>query len=187
MARPKEFDRDVVLERAIGAFASHGYAGTSTEDLLKAMGISRQSLYDTYGDKRRLYLEALERYSRDSTAQIIEMMQTGGLEAALLAFAARPAQREENACLGVGATCEFGASDPEVRAATGSASTALLTAFETLIARGQAAGEMSADLDHKAAAQFLSVTLAGLKVAARGGAAPEILRNIVRVALRSLA
>ena len=64
MARPREFDREDVLEEAIKVFADHGFGGTSTDVLLKAMGISRQSMYDTFGGKRQLYLEALQFQSR---------------------------------------------------------------------------------------------------------------------------
>ena len=70
MARPREFDRDHVLGKAIGVFASHGYEGASTEVLLARMGISRQSMYDTFGDKRRLYLEALERYAQRAHSKL---------------------------------------------------------------------------------------------------------------------
>ena len=62
MARTKEFERDTVLDDAIALFCDHGYEGTSTEQLLGKMRINRQSLYDTFGDKRQLYLEALQRY-----------------------------------------------------------------------------------------------------------------------------
>jgi AcrR family transcriptional regulator len=62
MARPKEFYRDAAVDRGMSVFWLKGYAATSTDDLLQAMNIGRQSTYDTLGDKRRLYVEALERY-----------------------------------------------------------------------------------------------------------------------------
>jgi AcrR family transcriptional regulator len=71
MARPKEFERDTALDDAIAIFCDHGYEGTSTEVLLGKMGIGRQSLYDTFGDKRRLYLEALQRYAEGNVASQI--------------------------------------------------------------------------------------------------------------------
>jgi len=66
MARPKEFDRDEALQKAIGVFCDKGYAAASTDELMRAMKISRQSMYDTFGDKRRLYLEAYRRYIAES-------------------------------------------------------------------------------------------------------------------------
>jgi TetR/AcrR family transcriptional regulator, transcriptional repressor for nem operon len=191
VARPKEFDRDEVLARAIKVFASHGFEGTSTEVLLGAMGVSRQSMYDTFGDKRRLYLEALQRYSSESTAEIIgamfaESSALRGLEKALLAFAARPATRPQDGCLGISATTEFGCSDAAIAAIRDASASTLAAAFERIVVKGQAAGELARDLDPRAAAQFLSATLAGLKVSARAGAASATLRDIALLALRSL-
>ena len=78
MARHKEFDRDTALHAAIGMFSEHGYEGTSTDRLLTAMKISRQSMYDTFGDKRSLYLEALKRYNTDSVSRIVDDMKGNG-------------------------------------------------------------------------------------------------------------
>src|ERR1700712_4389431 len=119
MARPKEFEREAVLKKAIKLFADHGYEGTSTEALLRGMGISRQSLYDTFGDKRRLYLAALQYYNAESVADILGNLNTAasplqGIEAALLAFATETRHGAPLGCLGVSAVCEFGRSDPEV-------------------------------------------------------------------------
>src|ERR671916_2831660 len=62
MARHKEFDRDEALQRAMEVFWSRGYEAASVGELVKHMGINRQSLYDTFGDKHSLYLQALDRY-----------------------------------------------------------------------------------------------------------------------------
>ena len=62
MARPREFDADTTLDGAIGVFREHGFEGASAEMLVKAMGIGRQSLYDTFGDKWQLYRSAVRRY-----------------------------------------------------------------------------------------------------------------------------
>jgi TetR/AcrR family transcriptional regulator, transcriptional repressor for nem operon len=64
MGRPRELDRERALKGATGGFWANGYAPTSTEDPLAAMRIGRQSLYNAFGDKRTLYLEALECYQR---------------------------------------------------------------------------------------------------------------------------
>ena len=56
MARPKEFDTDVALDAAVGVFGEHGFEGSSSAMLVEAMGIGRQSLYDTFGDYHWLYV-----------------------------------------------------------------------------------------------------------------------------------
>jgi AcrR family transcriptional regulator len=188
MARPREFDRDEALGNAIWIFADHGFEATSTETLLQGMGISRQSLYDSFGDKRGLYLEALRRYSSESTAEIIGAMHSHasarkGLEDALLSFAARPPGKP---CLGISAAAEFGRSNREVCFVTDAAAETMLAAFERVVRKGQQSGELTADVDPRTAAQFLSSTLAGLKISARAGTTRETLLGIARTALRSL-
>src|ERR1700730_14950393 len=113
MARPKAFDRDAALQAALEVFWAKGFAGTSTEDLTAAMGIGRQSLYDTFGDKRRLFLEALARYNADSVAGHLADLRsapdaTEAIKTLLLRFANEPEDRRVLGCMGVNAVCEFG-------------------------------------------------------------------------------
>ncbi len=189
MARPVEFDPDEALDAAIKLFASHGYEGSSTADLLARMGIARQSLYGAFGDKRRLFLKALERYNGASVAEFVAALgskrdRLKALEAALLAFA-RPGGEPEAGCLGLGSITEFGRSDAEINAINDASARTLLTALATHIREGVAAGEMG-DVDPAAAAHFLLAVRSGMKVAARGGAGLDALRAIARMALRSL-
>ena len=191
MPRHKEFDRDTALKAAVQVFADHGYEGTSTEVLLKAMGISRQSLYDTFGDKRQLYLAALEHYNADSVSSLVRTLNTAasplkGVEAALLTFAARPFADAAPGCMGVSAICEFGRSDKAVTRVTDTMGRTLQQALERRLTDAKALGEVGADVDVAAAAQFLGSTLSGMKVSARAGASVEALRGIARMALRSL-
>src|SRR5258708_17452446 len=119
MARPREFDRDEALDRATRVLWAKGYASTSTEDLLAAMNIGRQSLYNAFGDKRKLYIEALERYQRESTAGHLKRLNSsasplGGIDALLLGLIAEDDGVRALGCMGVGSVCEFGAADPEL-------------------------------------------------------------------------
>jgi TetR/AcrR family transcriptional repressor of nem operon len=191
MARPKAFDRETALQGAIPVFSDLGYDGTSTEVLLKAMGISRQSMYDTFGDKRKLYLEALQYYVAGSVAEQIRTLNgpgsaLKGLEAMLMAMASKASTDAEPGCLGIGAICEFGRSDAEVSLLTDTAGRTLLSAIERRIAEAKAAGEIGKGVDTRDAAQFMSATLSGLKISARGGAPVGTLRGVARMALRSL-
>ncbi|MDB5099468.1 MAG: regulatory protein TetR [Cyanobacteria bacterium RYN_339] len=191
MARPKEFDRDITLKKAIGVFCEHGYEGTSTDALLVAMGISRQSMYDTYGDKRRLYLEALQRYQADSVADHLRTLDRAsspvkGLEALLISFASRPPSEALQGCMGVNAICEFGRSDQKVNLLTDAASQTLDAALERLILEAKGTGEIDPSIEVRAASQFLQATLAGMKVSARAGATAETLHAVARMAIRGI-
>jgi AcrR family transcriptional regulator len=191
MARPREFDRDEALTAAMRLFWAHGYAATSTEDLVAAMGISRQSLYDTFGSKRRLYLEALAAYSAGSVANLVGAARRApsplsGLRALLEAVTEVPEAERRLGCMGINAICEFGEADAEVTAAASPSGAALDDALRDLIGAAKARGEVSATLDEAMAADFLRCTLAGLKVSAKGGAPAPALREMAAFALNAL-
>src|SRR5215207_11169722 len=78
MARHKEFDRDEALQRAMEVFWARGYGATSVGNLVRHMGINRQSLYDTFGDKHALYLQALDRYREVEGRQMFELLERPG-------------------------------------------------------------------------------------------------------------
>ena len=191
MARHKEFDLDIALKAAIAVFCEHGYEGTSTDQLLQAMNISRQSMYDTFGDKRSLYLAALERYNTDSVSALLADLKRNArpieaIEETLLAFASRPETEAGRGCLGVSAVCEFGRTDEQVTALTDKAARRLADVIKGILEEGKANGEIGSDIDTTAAIEFLGATLSGMKVSARNGAPPETLRSIARMAIRSL-
>jgi AcrR family transcriptional regulator len=188
MARPKLFDRDAALQAAIRTFRETGFSGTSTDDLLTAMGISRQSMYDTFGDKRALYLEALRQYNADSLSQSLRALNAAptpidGIEALLMEFVSRTA--EKGHCLGVSSVSEFGREDDDVCALNDTGGQVLTTAVRQAIQSGHASGQIPKSLNPKAAANFLLALLSGLKVSARAGASPEELRDAVRIGLNS--
>lgn len=191
MARPKEFDREKALSIAIDVFAEFGYEGTSTETLLKATGLARQSLYDTFGSKRALYLEALQRYNHESAAGIARDLASGptpldGLELALSNFALRAAEQPNAACLGVSSIFEFGLRDAEVIMAGQASQSFLIGALTDAIRRARDAGQIRADLDVSTGADLLLGMLAGLKVSARGGMPARRLQQMAVLALQAL-
>jgi TetR/AcrR family transcriptional repressor of nem operon len=191
MARPKEFDREVALRGAIEVFCDAGFEGASTDDLLRRMRISRQSLYDTFGDKRALYLEALRHYLGERVATQIRVLSAEasplrGLEAAMNAFVTEGSQKKRSGCMGIGAICEFGRSDPEIAALIDAVDRPLMSAIRHRIEEGKSKGEIGAGVDAQAAAEFVIATFAGIKLAARSGASRQTLDNIARMSMRSL-
>ena len=189
MARPPQFDRDKAIASAIKVFARQGFEAASTSDLIKRIGIGRQSLYGAFGDKRGLFLEALRDYNVGSLAQIAEVLAKGtpaeGVEAALL-VGLGSSDDVESGCLGVGSIVEFSRSDPDVNALNDAASASVVKAFAARVRAGMEAGELDERLDPDAAGRMLLMLRSGLKVAARGGASGSELRGAARLALRSL-
>src|SRR6476660_7437457 len=175
MARPREFDRDGAVERAMSVFWRKGYAATSTDDLLCAMNIGRQSMYDTFGDKHRLYLEALEKYQRDSVAENIRRLRStasplAGIEAFVVGIIASDKSVRERGCVRVGSICEFGNTDPGVLTLRARSGSAQHRARMERLRHAQAANEIGGKVDIAHAARFVEAIMSGLQVSAKAGA-----------------
>jgi AcrR family transcriptional regulator len=191
MARPREFDRELALERATGVFWAKGYASTSTEDLIATMGIGRQSLYNAFGDKRALYLEALERYQRATTAGHLQRLKAPvsplvGVEALLLGLIAEDDGQRAMGCMGVGAVSEFGAGDPAIAELRARVQPVLFSYLVKRLREGKAQGEIDTSMNPREAARFVQMTMTGLQLAARGGASVATLRSLARFAVDRL-
>jgi len=187
MARPREFDVDAALDGAIGVFREHGFEGASAEMLVGAMGIGRQSLYDTFGDKWRLYRAAVRRYGMGECAAHFEALRSGvraidGLEAMLR----RVVDTAPQPCLGVGSICEFGVSRPDLAEVNAPLARTLRDAIAARVREAQRDGDVAADLDPEAASEFLIASIAGVRLAGRGGADRAALTGLAGMALRAL-
>src|ERR1700732_4833546 len=159
MARPREFDREEALERATGVFWAKGYASTSTDDLLRAMAVGGAGVYKAFQDKRALYLEALERYQRTTTAGHLQRLNgaaspIAGVEALLLGLISDTDDIRALGCMGVGAMCEFGSTDPDIAALRSKVCPALHSRLTERLKEGQAASEIDRSLDCATAASF---------------------------------
>jgi len=191
MARPRAFDRDQVLQQAIRVFCDKGYAAASTEELMHAMGLSRQSMYNTFGDKRQLYLLAMAEYQRSSIDDLIERLNQGptplqAIQDTLNSFATRAARQGTAGCMGVNAVCEFGQEDVQVNQLSQQSAIRLRDAFEQNLRQALEQGELDANIDLGEACDFLMATLTGMKVSSKAGATVEQLESIAVFALRAL-
>src|SRR6195256_6466799 len=138
MARPKEFDRDEALRSALSIFRKKGFSATSTDDLRLAMGIGRQSFYDTFKGKKEIYLEALRQYNSDRVLGFFEIFRKSrsplkALEGMLTSISAESSKDRVLSCLGVSSICEFGFSDAEVFSINAAAASSLKPTLEKLI------------------------------------------------------
>ena len=187
MARPKEFDSATALTAALDVFRNHGFEGSSAGMLVEAMGIGRQSMYDTFGDKWQLYQAALRQYATHETGQHIAMMRSlpraiKGIEA----MVDRVITLAHEPCLGVGAICEFGRSRPDLIAITQAADQAMRSVMVETIRQAQTQGDVAPDLDPDAIASFITANFSGIRIAARAGARQAELRALGYLALRAL-
>jgi AcrR family transcriptional regulator len=180
MARTKVFDPAQALEAAMDVFWNQGYEATSLDDLLSAMKIGRQSMYDTFGDKKQLYLAALAHYADTGSAALRQRLAAGpsALEAigAFLQDVARSdACQRERGCLAVNAVAEFGKADPDIYAFTDRTQQLTERIFAEALARAREAGELAGGVDPAAAAHFIHTAIRGMRISAKAGASAEQL------------
>ncbi|MBB2200816.1 TetR/AcrR family transcriptional regulator [Gluconacetobacter tumulisoli] len=187
MARPQEFDRDQVLDAAIAVFRQHGFEGSSATALVTAMGIGRQSLYNSFGDKWQLYRDAMHRYATGEVEAHLAALRSGvraidGIQR----FLQRVVETAQEMCLGVSSICEFGTSHADLLDIHERFGKVLNAALCERIRRAQADGDVSPDMKPDDAAAFLMSTIAGIRVSARAGTDPKILAAVARTALRGI-
>ncbi|MEM7192520.1 MAG: TetR/AcrR family transcriptional regulator [Pseudomonadota bacterium] len=118
MGRPREFDIDEALDRAMGVFWQKGYEGASLQDLLDAMQIARGSLYKAFEDKHAIYLAALDRYDRDVVMKGSEFLSDpsagDGITKLRAMFEAVKGDEVRRGCFMCNAAVERASFDPEV-------------------------------------------------------------------------
>jgi TetR/AcrR family transcriptional repressor of nem operon len=190
MPRAKEFDPDEVLEQAMDLFWEQGYEATSAQDLVDHLGIGRSSLYSTFGSKRDLYLQALDRYRQRGADELRQARQDEDSAKATLqrVFTATVEAMTESqrGCFVANATAERAACDDAVGKRVDESLEHLQETFADLVRQGQEQGTIPADRDATAVGRFLAVVQYGLRVTARTGPSEEALRDAVTVALSVL-
>jgi AcrR family transcriptional regulator len=190
MARPKEFDQEKALHKAIRLFSQQGFAATSTDELMRCMDIGRQSMYDTFGDKRALFLRALELYVTESVQSIgVELDRNGSalsaVRNALVSFAERKDLSRSEGCMGLNAIGEFGQRDADVTRINRNAARIQHQNLMKVLARAKVQGELDADADLEGMADFFESTLAGIRMAAKAGKSRQALRKVAAFAGRA--
>jgi TetR/AcrR family transcriptional regulator, transcriptional repressor for nem operon len=192
MPRPKEFERDVVLDRAMRVFWSRGYEATSIQHLVDRMGIQRGSLYDTFGDKRALFFAAIERYDRVVTAKLMAALDepASGKDAIRRFFRLKVELALESGrprgCLVTNSAAELASRDRGAATRVGGVLTKIEAAFQRAVVRAQKAGEIDASRNSRALARFLTSSAQGLSVMAKTFPERAVLEDIVKVILAAL-
>lgn len=194
MARPKEFEPSVALERAMEVFWRKGYEATSIQDLVEGMGISRASLYGTFGDKHSLFVSALDRYADSVGGELVRLLAAEGSPRDVLSNALRQVaawhageRRVPPGCFMTNAAMELCQRCPDTAARVQASVERLTDAFEAVLARGQALGEVTRA--HAAAdlARYLCGVVQGAVVMGKAGQGRAAIEPFVAVALASLA
>lgn len=193
MPRPKAFDPDEALLRAIACFRRRGFAATSVDHLVDEMGIGRQSLYATYGDKRALFLLGLRHYAEAMVVRFAQWLDAcddplATIRAVLHEIARFAVSREGmDGCLMTNSAADLATRDPEVRAILMPAYRQIEDVFTRALRRARTAGTLPRDRDPRAVARFLVTFIQGLRVMGTTQPAPKRLHDAVEAALCGLA
>ncbi|KOV87617.1 TetR family transcriptional regulator [Nocardia sp. NRRL S-836] len=175
--RPREFDKDKALERALELFWSRGYGATSIQDLVDALAVERGSLYGTFGDKRSFYLDAVRLYWDVYERRLTAALGTTPLLPALREILSHPARLDElisdvgapHGCLVGNTTAELVPHDSEATEVVARSYRRFTDIVADALRRAQAAGEVTDSARPDAQAQLLLYVVQGLSLVSRAG------------------
>jgi TetR/AcrR family transcriptional regulator, transcriptional repressor for nem operon len=168
--RPRSFDVDAAVERAMGVFWSRGYHATALPDLLRATNLSRGSLYAAFGDKHSLFLRALDRYIADAVTRMDAELgprsePVDGLRAYLAGYVDRTTgAKGRRGCLLVATAMELAGRDAEVSRRIAGFFKAMEARVADALSRAETAGRLADGVEPSSAARILVCFVEGLRV-----------------------
>jgi AcrR family transcriptional regulator len=188
--RPRAYEPDVALAKALDLFRKDGFAGTSLDDLSAATGMNRPSLYGAFGDKRALYIKTYERYRADARAAMQEAFK-GDLPLrkrlqriyAIALDIYLSGEEGPRGCFTVMTAASEAVADPDIRAMVLSGFHELDKAFAICFRRARETGELSPSADPDVLAQMASATIHTIAIRARARTPRKDLEAIVRGAI----
>lgn len=192
MPRPKEFNPEEALEKAMQVFWRKGYEATSMEDLLTAMDLNRGSLYDTFGDKHQLFLKAMDRYCGRLVGERLKMLdQPGPALAAIRTFIGTMSEgllmdSSRKGCLLVNTVMELAPHEKEIGTRVARFVSQVEETFFRVLSRAKQQKELRKDHDPRSLARYLTSMMQGVVVMHKSGASEEAVRDIVKTGLSIL-
>ncbi len=193
MVRTRTFDPSTALSAAVDLFASKGYADTSMEDIVRATGVSRYGLYGTFGNKRELFEQALERFAEGMGKQsFLRLLEPDASLAHIhKIFDERVADmccaEEHKGCMFIHTAMQLAPEDEELQGVLKKFMNRRSKAFAIGLESAKVRNEVRADLDSAATGELLTSTMFGLAVLGRTGFGQDALNAIVDSTLASLA
>ena len=188
--RPRAFDPDVALERAMHVFWAKGYEGAALSDLTRAMRINRPSLYAAFGNKEQLFRKVLDRYASGPLAYFDKALSAAKardvIEKILLGAANMASDpRLPAGCLLVQGALACGDSARPVQRETAARRAASEVALRRRLQRAKREGDLSPRAKPAGLARYVMTVLQGMAVQGANGAKRDQLRQVARTALRA--
>ncbi|WP_236795071.1 TetR/AcrR family transcriptional regulator [Amycolatopsis sp. GM8] len=190
LGRPRAFDAEAALEKAMVVFWEQGYEGASLVDLTESMGISRKSMYAAFGNKQELFRKALQRYSEGPGAYVLEALRAPTAREVAAVFLAGSTQANTRpgfpaGCLGVQGALAVGEGGRFARDTLAEWRAHGQMHLRDRFRRAVEEGDLPADADPDLIARYLMTIANGMSVQAAGGAARDDLRQVADAALRN--
>lgn len=192
VGRPKSYNREEILDRAMRTFWRQGFDATSTSDLEHHMGVNRYSLYAEFGSKQGLYEAALARYLSHVVPGFIGELQApdaglAAVELVLRRFASwAGVEGTEPGCMICNAATERATDDPAARGFVQQYITTLEASLQHALAGAITRGELVPELDAQAWARKLATTLLGMMVLIRARVDPSLAQDAAALAIDEL-
>lgn len=192
MARPRNFDEESVLDAVAEAFWTHGYEGVSTRDLVQYTGLTQPSLYNAFGDKRALFLRALDHYLENTLRERIQRLESTLTPShAISAFFREIVERSvsdehRRGCMLVNAALGVSPEDEPFRELIAEEMSLMRAFFERCMKAGLKSGDIERVMPADAAATSLLAVLLGVRVLARVDPQPALLSGAVAPTLAML-
>ncbi|MDE1161408.1 MAG: TetR/AcrR family transcriptional regulator [Acidobacteriaceae bacterium] len=186
--RPRGFDREIALRAVLLLFWKHGFDGTSYTDLTTATGMSKPTLYATFGDKIELFRQAMVMYAEQSIAvyetALAQPTAREAVEACLkLARGLQPKGEEPQVCFLVQGALTGSADTIELRDELYRLQREATRMLKQRLDRGKRKGELPADTNTAALAEYFTSVVTGLSIQAANGASPKDLNRVIQFAM----
>ncbi|MBL1409926.1 TetR/AcrR family transcriptional regulator [Sphingobacterium faecale] len=192
MARIKTFDESEILQKAVELFWKQGYSATSPQELVGAMGISRSSLYNTYGDKKSLFLKALKRYVDTDTASFVSTLDSSNDAKTTIGnflrslITPKSLKTKPYGCFIINTNVEFSNYDREIQYVIDKNNKMIIEALSDLIARSQIKNLISNKTPSNQLALFIYNNIIGIRVSIRSGISDNLLKSTIEIVLKIL-
>lgn len=188
--RPRAYEPEVALGKALDLFRRQGFAATSLDDLSEATGMNRPSLYGAFGDKRELYIKSYQRYREEARASMVEIfreeMPVRQRLERIFASALNiylSGESGPRGCFTVVTAASEAVGDPEIRAMVLDGLTELDKAFANCFRRAREKGELPESADPAVLAQLASATVHSIAIRSRARVSRKDLEAIVKGAI----
>jgi len=192
MARTKGFNQEEVLDKAVQLFWTNGYNATSANDLVKELGLSRSSLYDTYGDKRTLFINSLKRYRETIVLEMLHMIDNSTnikhtiKEVFRLTIEQDIEAKIPKGCFVVNSAIELSSNDTEIAEIVKLNQIEFEETLEKAILKGQKEGSISNTQNATYLAKFLYNSIVGIRVSMKYNKLRTSLDEITKINLSFL-